>query len=61
VSALTGLDTFEVITLSRTDLIEWPEILRELEKRILKSEIKVVDIRRRKDCLTIVLRKLQGD
>jgi hypothetical protein len=49
---------FERVTLLRDDLIRWPAVLRELKSMVETSKIRIVDIRREDDRLTIVYRKL---
>ncbi|MBX6354025.1 MAG: hypothetical protein IRZ10_11935 [Thermoflavifilum sp.] len=55
---MATLEGFEELTLSRADLTCWPERLLELERRLRASEIRIVDVRRRNDELTIVYRRL---
>jgi hypothetical protein len=49
---------FEYLTLSRSQLVEWPAVLAEIRSLVLNSRIKVVDIRRHQDHLIIVFRRL---
>ncbi|GGI97726.1 hypothetical protein GCM10010885_04250 [Alicyclobacillus cellulosilyticus] len=49
---------FETITLPRSVLVEWPSKLKEIRTLMERSEIKIVDIRRERDNLVIVFRRL---
>lgn len=49
---------FERVTLLRDDLVRWPAVLSDLKSMVETSKIRIVDIRREDDRLTIVYRKL---
>ncbi len=58
----TGMEqtrVFETYTLSRSQLIEWPSILGQIRALVEQSEIKIVDIKRHEDRLTIIFRRLR--
>jgi transposase-like protein len=52
---------FETLTFSRADSAQNQILLKELQERVARSEIRIVDVRRHQDVLVITFRTLQRD
>jgi hypothetical protein len=52
---------FETLTFSRADSSQNQILLKELQERVARSEIRIVDVRRHQDVLVITFRTLQRD
>ncbi|MCL6443327.1 MAG: hypothetical protein K6T83_07715 [Alicyclobacillus sp.] len=55
---MVGGEVFETLTVSRAELAERPEVLKEVQQLFAQSKVKIVDIHRERDRLTIVFRRV---
>ncbi|MCL6442785.1 MAG: hypothetical protein K6T83_04885 [Alicyclobacillus sp.] len=49
---------FETFTVSRSELMDRPSVLSKIKSLLDRTDIKVVDVKRNHDELTIVFRRL---
>lgn len=56
--SLDQSSVFETVTIAKDDVLLWPEFMRRVKTMVENSNIKVVDIRRQGDKLTITYRRL---
>ncbi|QSO46171.1 hypothetical protein [Alicyclobacillus mengziensis] len=51
-------NVFETLTLAKDDVMEWSEFMNRVKTMVETSQIKVVDVKRHGDKLTITYRRL---
>ncbi|QSO52579.1 hypothetical protein JZ785_01080 [Alicyclobacillus curvatus] len=56
--SLQQSSVFETMTLAKEDVMQWAEFMNRVKAMVESSQIKVVDVKRHGDKLTITYRRL---